>query len=166
MYEGDLFAQAPKCCVLVHACNTKGVWGSGIAAAFKVEYPEAYEIYQNTCLEKGDSLLGTCLIIPTGERDIACLFTSRGFGKAVDPKDSILASTKTATEDLLVQLKDSDKPIYGWYVYDFFSSTYSETVNSSRINAGRFGVPWEETVAVLEEVDLKMTVYEILPIKE
>lgn len=33
----------------------------------------------------------------------------------------------------------------------------------SRINAGAFRVPWEETVAVLDEVDFEMTVYEIAP---
>ncbi len=33
----------------------------------------------------------------------------------------------------------------------------------SRINAGAFCVPWEETVAVLDEEDFGMTVYEIAP---
>ena len=34
---------------------------------------------------------------------------------------------------------------------------------NSRINAGAFRVPWEETVAVLDEFDFEMTVYEIAP---
>jgi len=34
---------------------------------------------------------------------------------------------------------------------------------NSRINAGAFCVPWEETVAVLDELDFGMTVYEIAP---
>lgn len=116
LYEGDLFASAPQCSVLVHACNTQGSWSSGIAAIFRKKYPDAYEVYHQVCLEKGDELLGTCLLIPTGERDIACLFTSKKYGKYVDSKDMILASTKTATQDLLKQLEGSDKPIYGWYV--------------------------------------------------
>ncbi|KIM26417.1 hypothetical protein M408DRAFT_330595 [Serendipita vermifera MAFF 305830] len=149
LYEGDLFAKAPANAVLVHACNTQGSWGSGIAAVFRQKYPDAYEIYHNTCLEKGDALLGTCLLIPAGERDIACLFTSRRFGRNVDNKDMILQSTKTAVQDLMRQTRESGKPIYG-----------------CRINAGLFRVPWEETVAVLDELGLNMTVYEILPLKK
>jgi ADP-ribose 1''-phosphate phosphatase len=114
LHEGDLFANAPDCSVLVHACNTQGVWGSGIAAAFKQKYPAAYQIYHDTCVEKGDELLGTCLLIPAGERDIACLFTSKRFGKNTDAKAMILESTRTAVRDLMRQTQDSDKPIYGW----------------------------------------------------
>jgi ADP-ribose 1''-phosphate phosphatase len=116
VHEGDLFASAPQRCILVHACNTLGSWGSGIAAAFKTHYPEAYQVYNETCIEKGDDLLGTCLLIPTGERDIACLFTSRRFGRAVDPPKMILQSTRSAVEDLQRQIKEEllDKPIYGW----------------------------------------------------
>lgn len=36
----------------------------------------------------------------------------------------------------------------------------------SRINAGRFRVPWEDTVAVLDELGLSMTVYEIVPLEK
>lgn len=39
----------------------------------------------------------------------------------------------------------------------------SYVLYNSRINAGAFCVPWEETVAVLDEVDFGMTVYEIAP---
>jgi ADP-ribose 1''-phosphate phosphatase len=116
--EGDLFANAPERCVLVHACNTIGTWGSGIAVAFKNHYPDAYQVYTQTCIERGSDLLGTCLLIPAGERDIACLFTSRGFGRAVDPPRTILQSTRSAVEDLLRQVSSDkelvDKPIYGW----------------------------------------------------
>jgi ADP-ribose 1''-phosphate phosphatase len=114
LYEGDLFAHAPTRSVLVHACNTQGSWGSGIAALFKKKYPAAYQVYHDTCVEKGDNLLGTCLLIPTGERDIACLFTSKGYGRNVDGKSMILRSTRTAAQDLMRQTQGSDKPIYGW----------------------------------------------------
>jgi len=114
VHEGDLFANVPARSVLVHACNTQGTWGRGIAAVFKGMYPAAYEVYHNTCIEKGDELLGTCLLIPAGERDIACLFTSKKFGRNTDPKSMILGSTRSAVQDLMRLTEDSDKPIYGW----------------------------------------------------
>ena len=114
VYSGDLFRNAPRRCVLVHACNTLGSWGAGIATIFKRKYPAAYEVYHNECVEKGASLLGTCLLIPAGDKDIACLFTSRKYGRQTDPRDMILRSTRSAVRDLLQQLEGSDKPIYGW----------------------------------------------------
>ncbi|CAG8617974.1 3965_t:CDS:2, partial [Acaulospora colombiana] len=86
----------------------------GIAVAFKRKYPEAYEIYHNACLEKGSDLLGTCLLIPAGQRDIACLFTSERYGRHTDPKAKILRSTRSAVQDLMGQTQGSDKPMYGW----------------------------------------------------
>jgi ADP-ribose 1''-phosphate phosphatase len=128
VHAGDLFASAPTGSILVHACNTQGVWGSGIAAAFKARFPQAYEVYHATCKENGDSLLGQTLLIDPQEDDtkangggkgyaIACLFTSRKFGKYKDPKDVILQSTKTAVvqlKKLLAQKEMQDWPIYGW----------------------------------------------------
>jgi len=160
VHNGDLFANAPTGSVLVHACNTQGIWGSGIAAAFKARFPQAYEVYRATCEEHGDSLLGKALLVDPQEADtkangggkgyaITCLFTSRKFGKYKDSKDMILQSTKTAIEHLktlLTQKGMQDWPIYG-----------------CRVNAGSFRVPWEETVAVLDELDFGMTVYEIAP---
>ncbi|QQK42185.1 Appr-1-p processing [Penicillium digitatum] len=46
---GDLF-DAPNGAALIHACNCQGVWGAGIARAFRERYPTAYEIYRNHCL--------------------------------------------------------------------------------------------------------------------
>ena len=113
LHEGDLFTNAPANAILVHACNTQGSWGKGIATAFRTKYPDAYKIYHDTCLEKGDALLGTCLLIPAGDRDIACLFTSKKFGRNTDRKDMILRSTKSAARDLMRQTQGSGKPIYG-----------------------------------------------------
>ncbi|KAJ5488417.1 Appr-1-p processing [Penicillium expansum] len=46
---GDLF-DAPNGAALIHACNCQGVWGAGIARAFRERYPAAYKIYRNHCL--------------------------------------------------------------------------------------------------------------------
>lgn len=128
VHVGDLFSHAPTGSVLVHACNTQGVWGSGIAAAFKARFPKAYDVYHATCEEYGYSLLGKALLIDPQEEDtrangggkgyaIACLFTSRRFGKRKDSKDLILQSTKTAVvqlKGLLAQQGVQDWPVYGW----------------------------------------------------
>jgi len=157
VHIGDLFSNAPTGSVLVHACNTQGTWGSGIAQAFKQRFPQAHKIYQATCRDSGDALLGTTLLIDPQEDDtkangggqgyaIACLFTSRNYGRRKDPKDVILDSTRSAIVELKALLADNGMPVYG-----------------CRINAGAFRVPWEETVAVLNELDFGMTVFEIAP---
>jgi ADP-ribose 1''-phosphate phosphatase len=128
VHIGDLFANAPTGSILVHACNTQGAWGGGIATAFKERFPQAYEVYHTTCKENGDLLLRRALLIDPQEEDtkangggkgyaIACLFTSRKFGKRKDSKNVILQSTKTAIvqlKELLAQKGVQDWPIYGW----------------------------------------------------
>ena len=42
--EMNLF-DAPWDALLIHACNTQGVWGSGIAAQLKKAYPDAFMQY-------------------------------------------------------------------------------------------------------------------------
>ncbi|KAG8528940.1 uncharacterized protein KY384_006629 [Bacidia gigantensis] len=73
---GDIFT-APSHSVLLHACNSRGSWGAGVAAAFKSKYPKAYDDYRSHCMEIPNSsrtpasalkghqvgLLGTCLLI-------------------------------------------------------------------------------------------------------
>ena len=128
VHIGDLFTNAPTGSILVHACNTQGAWGGGIATAFKARFPQAYEVYRASCKENGDSLLGKALLVDPQEDDtkvngggkgyaIACLFTSRKFGRHKDSKEMILQSTKTAVvqlKGLLAQKAMQDWPIYGW----------------------------------------------------
>ncbi|KAK0244570.1 hypothetical protein EDD85DRAFT_808667 [Armillaria nabsnona] len=72
----DIFS-TPENSILVHACNTKGSWGAGIALAFRERYPEAFTVYNQHCEEEGSATLGTYLLISSGRHDIACLFTSK-----------------------------------------------------------------------------------------
>ncbi|KAK4173496.1 hypothetical protein QBC36DRAFT_359834 [Triangularia setosa] len=61
--KGDLF-DAPPNSVLIHACNTIGRWGGGIAATFKKHYPAAFEVYRDHCKKfTPDELIGTALLI-------------------------------------------------------------------------------------------------------
>jgi ADP-ribose 1''-phosphate phosphatase len=110
---GDLFA-APQGSILVHACNTVGSWGAGIALAFRSKYPKAFQQYAAHCKDN-DDLIGSCFLIPGEMHDIACLFTSRAYGKRKDTPEEILDATRTAVRDLLRQ-NEEHKPLHAWYV--------------------------------------------------
>lgn len=111
--KGDLFS-APPNSILVHACNTRGSWGAGIALAFRDRYPEQYEHYRAYCKAHGQALVGTCLLIPGAEHDIACLFTSLAYGKYKDSPAEILAATRTAVQDL-IKYNVEGKTLHAWY---------------------------------------------------
>ncbi|KAH1529276.1 hypothetical protein KXX25_001519 [Aspergillus fumigatus] len=103
---------------------------------------------------------GTALIIPPQKRDseangkkhwIICLFTSRGFGRAVSPPDVIVRNTELAVADMTRQLAELQTD----------QSSREESVGelwSCRFNAGLFGVPWERSRRVLEDAGLEVTV--------
>ncbi len=117
---GGLFHKAPPGAILLHACNCMGTWGGGIALAFKLQFPKAFEAYHKHCLEHASNprqLLGTCFIARGSELgykyDVGCLFTSVDYGKNVDPPDSILEATKLSVQDLMAQNKEG-KPVHSW----------------------------------------------------
>lgn len=139
--KGNLF-DAPKGSIIIHACNTKGVWGSGIAKAFAHKFPKARDIYAQVCQEKGASLIGTCLLIPAGDYVIGCLFTSKSYGQFVDPPAKILKATETAVADLIRQNVDG-KPLH-----------------ACKFNAGLFRVPWPKTKAILKATDSEFVIYD------
>lgn len=139
--KGNLF-DAPKGSIIIHACNTRGVWGSGIAAAFAKKFPQAFAIYHDHCNRLGPSLIGTCLLIPAGDYVIGCLFTSKSYGQYVDPPAKILKSTESALKDLIRQNVDL-KPLH-----------------TCKINSGLFRVPWNDTKALLKATGVEFTVYD------
>lgn len=130
--KGSLF-DAPKGALLVHACNTKGVWGAGIAATFCRLYPQYYKAYVDVCNLKGNSLLGKAIILEGKWHKVGCLFTSTGYGSKASYQDEILEATRESLIDLFNQVPDT------------------EVVNMPRINSGLFRVPWPKTLAVVEE---------------
>ncbi|KAF2750341.1 hypothetical protein M011DRAFT_465108 [Sporormia fimetaria CBS 119925] len=154
-YKKDLFS-APPNSILIHACNTRGVWGSGIAAAFRQRYPAAFQIYRAHCLQMHHQRnapvpTGTCLLIPPCETKtgaashwIGCLFTSAKYGRAKDTPRTILKNTGSAVRALLhqVQVIRASGEVVGQLVM-------------CRINSGRFGVDWDRTVDVLRNVDVQ-----------
>ena len=110
--EGDLFT-APDHSILVHACNTLGSWGSGIALTFRQNYPAQFAQYKAHCVTHDEALVGTCLLIPGDKHDIACLFTSRAPGKDKDKPAAILAATRKALKDLEAKNVDN-KALHAW----------------------------------------------------
>ena len=110
--QGDLFT-APDHSILVHACNTLGSWESGIAFTFRQNYPAQFAKYQAHCETHGQALVGTCLLIPGERHDIACLFTSRAYGKDKDKPADILAATRKAVKDLEARNTDK-KALHAW----------------------------------------------------
>lgn len=145
--EGDLFA-APRHFVLVHACNCKGIWGKGIAAEFKKQFPDAFEVQKSQCREAGESgMIGKAMLIPPSQEDdrqlwIGCLFTSRSYGKNVDDPEEILRSTKSATQDLLAKISRTS------------TSGVIKGVRMCRINSGSFNVDWKDTLAALKSIEV------------
>ena len=127
--KADLFS-APDHTILVHACNTVGSWGGGIALAFREKYPAQYRMYNALCREYGDELIGTCFLIPGERHHIACLFTSRAYGRRKDKPAEILAATRLALQDLQRQNKDGRK-LHAWYVWawHFFLANFMDTNN-------------------------------------
>ncbi|GLI72079.1 ADP-ribose 1''-phosphate phosphatase [Penicillium ochrochloron] len=102
--------------------------------------------------------LGTALVIPPQPEDynsgskkhwIICLFTSRGFGRRVDPPNTILNSTRAALRDLKEKLLD--------LLIDGTESSPT-ALYSCQFNSGLFRVPWWRTQGLVESVGLHVTV--------
>ena len=91
--------------------------------------------------------MGTALLIQGPTHWIACLFTSRDFGKRVDPVDLILAQTEQSVKDLRRQIEDLKKT----------DPRQLGPIWSVRINVGYFKVPWSRTLEVLKGCELDMT---------
>lgn len=136
--KASLF-DAPKGAIIIHACNTKGVWGSGIAAEFAKRFPAAERIYKEHCAKYEDNNLGKSLLIPTQDHMIGCLFTSN----FKNSPDEIVAYTRAAIHNLITK-NLANKPLH-----------------TCKINSGIFNVPWEKSLAALESTGKDFVVYEI-----
>lgn len=128
--KGSLF-DAPVGSILVHACNARGVWGTGIAVEFKKRFPESFDFYHEFCMEEGNKLLGVTILCPEENGYfVGCLITSDGYGKFKDSPEDILKNTRLALPCVL----DTVLPIH-----------------SNKFNSGLFAVPWNDTEKVLLE---------------
>lgn len=145
--KGSVFKAGPNA-ILVHACNAQGSWGAGVALQFKKKYPKAFEEYKNWCEKSPEALVGSYLKLKDGEAVIGCLFTSAGYGERKDTPEDILKNTKTSVRDFIMTLP------------------YKAVVNSPKINAGLFNVPWKQTEEIIkaclqDRPDIQWVVWEI-----
>lgn len=160
---GDIW-EAPANTVLIHACNSEGHWGKGIAAAFKQRYPEAFKVYAHHCrASKQIDLPSTALLIhpqiqsknkieASARHFVGCLFTSRSKGRSKDPPKKILENTAPAMRHLLAQINQFNSDCGDGREE---GQTRAEQLWMCRINSGLFKVPWESTKAVLEEIEVR-----------
>lgn len=152
---GDIF-DAPKNCLIIHACNTEGHWGAGIALAFKKRYPKAYAAHNKYCTKDHNKVnpvpTGTTqLLAPVdGEPEhwVGCLFTSALYGKAKDNPAQILESTEASMVMLLELVEKADEDQGG-------DGNKISEIRMCKINSGKFGVPWVKTEEVLQGIVLQ-----------
>ena len=151
-HKGDMFGAAPKNCLLIHACNTQGHWGAGIAKAFKTHYPKAYTAHNKFCAKQHSKTnpvpTGTAQLLAPVDGDpqhwIGCVFTSAKYGKAKDKPDAIVRNTVASTEMLLELVKMAGGGGDG-----------VGEIRMCKINSGKFGVPWERTEEALQGIVLR-----------
>ncbi|KAF2844565.1 hypothetical protein T440DRAFT_473287 [Plenodomus tracheiphilus IPT5] len=145
-HSGDMF-DAPPRTVLIHACNSIGKWGAGIAVEFKRRYPKAFGVYHGYCKWKWDPRIdpvptGSALLIPPLDEQghwIACLFTSSRIGKEKDSSDTIVRNTIQAVQDLLELVETVDREaVHG-------QQSEIGDLRMCKINSGKFGVEWART---------------------
>ncbi|KZF24042.1 hypothetical protein L228DRAFT_244910 [Xylona heveae TC161] len=167
---GDIF-KAPDNSVLIHACNCLGSWGGGVALRMKQLYPHAHSVYQSRlrditsgrCRSAHDAL-AQCILVPPQPGDaprkhwLACLHTSIGHGRNVDPADSILEATQCAFGDFYTQVDDHQKAVAKGKKLPKMGRIFSV-----KLNSGLFGVPWEDTRKMINYWPIDVEVLDLPP---
>ena len=139
---------APKESVIIHACNSQGVWGSGIAKEFKARYPHSFEFYSGFCKAQNEERGTAC-----GKADLSSfeasephwvgwIVTSHNYGALKDSPEQIKVNTTLALRELCHKIymahpKDTNPTI---------------EIYSNKFNSGLFAVPWEDSELILETV--------------
>ncbi|KAH8704414.1 hypothetical protein GQ44DRAFT_552171, partial [Phaeosphaeriaceae sp. PMI808] len=145
-HKGNIFANAPPNTLLIHACNTQGHWGAGIALTFKRTYPAAYAAHHAFCTTNSPVPTGTAqLLAPVDGASrhwIGCVFTSARYGRGKDSAADIVRNTAGAMEGLLGLVASVAGEGVG-------------VVRMCKINSGRFGVEWERTEEVLRGIGVR-----------
>ena len=139
---------APKESVIVHACNSQGMWGSGIAKAFAEKYPESYKEYNFFCKlanrERG-SACGRSSLSSFHEQEphwVGWIVTSHDYGNKKDSVEQIKVNTTLALHEFCTKVylahSREEHPVIDVY--------------SNKFNSGLFSVPWEDSELILKTV--------------
>ena len=135
--------------ILVHSCNCQGFWGKGFALELKQKYPQHYKVYRDHCNEHKvdvEDMLGDMLLlgphnVDTNDKQlIACLFTRETASKTAGAQDR--RRTIDHTDAALNLMQHELRHIGRTEVTD---------IVMPKINAGLFGIPWEETEKNLKQ---------------
>lgn len=86
---------------------------------------------------------------------IACLITSDGYGKKVDPPAEILANTAKALDAFKAMVREFNADLASQGL------PAAGAIWTVEMNSGLFKVPWEQTRAILEESGLDLIVRSI-----
>lgn len=127
---------APSGSILVHAVNSLGVMGAGLALQMKKILPSNYIQYVDFCKQEGKDKTGKCFIGFTSQFVICNLITSKGYGHNVDAEDIIIQNTSSALEDMFNQL--NEMPLERKFIF------------SNKFNSGLFNVPWHKTESIVQ----------------
>jgi len=139
---------APKDSIIIHACNSQGMWGSGIAKEFNERYPESYKEYQMFCKELNYSRKTACgrgrlsFAHVSEPHWVGWIVTSHNYGSLKDNRENIKINTTLALVDIC-------EAIYKAHPKDTWPQV---DVYSNKFNSGLFDVPWNESELILTTV--------------
>lgn len=139
---------APQDAIIIHACNSQGVWGSGIAKPFKEKYPESFADYNKFCKSWNQTRGTACGLADMSayhedeQHWVGWVVTSHSYGPDKDSPELIKIHTALALSDLC-------KKIYLAHPKEEFPEI---PVYSNKFNSGLFAVPWEETELILKTI--------------
>lgn len=124
--RGNLFKDINVGVIYLHACNAQGHWGAGIATQFKSIFPKSFVAHTKKSNNPGDGYVLDC-----GSYKVACLITSKHYGRRKDPPKKILVQTYMAILSVLEDVPEG------------------ATIYSPKINSGYFATPWDATEKVI-----------------
>lgn len=134
VYKKMSLFDAPSNSYLMHACNSEGIWGAGIAKEIHKRYTHqfwAYNEYANESL--GSSLFDAGYTLD--EHIIVNLVTSSLGSQSPDKEDEILINTTLALENF-----------FQYYT----SESNAREIYCNKFNSGLFNVPWAKTEKILK----------------
>jgi ADP-ribose 1''-phosphate phosphatase len=138
---------APENAIIIHACNSQGMWGSGIAKPFAEKYPKSYDWYKGFCKElnaKRGTACGRAELMKFYDEShyVGYVITSHDYGPRKDSPEQIKVNTTIALQVLCERICG---------LFDQYSHPTVD-VYSNKFNSGLFAVPWEDSELILKTV--------------